>query len=39
MAQKRNKGEIVVKIIAAILAGLMILGVGGTLIYYLVSMV
>lgn len=36
--QKKSKGEIAVKIIAAILAVLMVLGFGATLIFYLVSM-
>ncbi len=35
MAKKHEAGKIFVKIMAALLAGLMILAVSGTLIYYL----
>ena len=35
MSNKKDKSKIFVKIMAAILAGLMILAVAGTLIYYL----
>lgn len=38
MSNKKDKSQIFVKIMAAILAGLMVLAVAGTLIYYLVSM-
>ena len=37
MAQKGNKNKIFVKIVALILAGLMILGVAMTVIYVLLS--
>ncbi len=33
---KKNKSQLFVRIMAAILAGLMVLAVAGTLIYYLV---
>lgn len=36
MSNKKDKSQIFVKIMAAILAGLMVLAVAGTLIYYLV---
>ena len=32
---KRNKTQLFVKIMAAVLAGLMVLATGGTLVYYL----
>ena len=35
---KRNRGELAVKIIAGILALLMIMSVGGTLLFYLIGM-
>lgn len=35
---KKNKGQLFVKIMAAILAGLMLLATAGTLIYYLLAM-
>lgn len=35
---KKTKGEIAVKIMAFILAGLMVLATAGTLIYYLIMM-
>ncbi len=35
---KKNKGQLFVKIMAAILAGLMVLAACGTLIYYLLTM-
>lgn len=35
MSNKKDKSQIFVKIMAAILAGLMVLMAGGTLIYYL----
>ncbi len=35
---KRNKGQLIVRIMAAILAGLMMLAACGTLIFYLLSM-
>lgn len=35
---KRNKGELAVKIIAGILALLMVMSVGGTLLFYLIGM-
>ncbi len=38
MSNKKDKSQIFVKIMAAILAGLMVLAVAGTLIYYLVTM-
>ena len=38
MANKRDKSQIFVKIMAGFLAILMVLGVCGTLIYYLVAM-
>ena len=38
MAKKRDKSQIFVKIMAGFLAALMVLGVGGTLIYYLIAM-
>lgn len=38
MAHKGDKSQIFVKIMAAILAVLMVLGVGGTLLYYLLAM-
>ncbi len=34
---KKNKGQLFVKIMAAVLAGLMVLATCGTLIYYLLS--
>ena len=37
MSNKKDKSQIFVKIMAAILAGLMVLAVAGTLIYYLVT--
>lgn len=37
MNNKKDKSQIFVKIMAAILAGLMILAVAGTLIYYLIG--
>ena len=37
MAQKGNKSQIFVKIMALILAGLMLLSVVGTCIYYLIA--
>lgn len=37
MSNKKDKTQIFVKIMASILAGLMILAVAGTLIYYLIS--
>lgn len=39
MAKKqRDIGKVVTKIMAIFLAALMVLGIGGTLIYYLVAM-
>lgn len=38
VAQKQGKGQWVVKVMAAVLAVLMVLGVGGTLLYYLIAM-
>lgn len=38
MSNKKDKSQIFVKVMAAILAGLMVLAVAGTLIYYLVTM-
>lgn len=39
MAKKqRNIGKIATKVMAIFLAALMVLGIGGTLIYYLVAM-
>lgn len=38
MSNKKDKSQIFVKIMAAILAGLMVPAVAGTLIYYLVTM-
>lgn len=38
MAQRQGKGQWMVKIMAAVLAVLMLLGVGGTLLYYLIAM-
>lgn len=35
---KRNKGGLAVKVIAGILAVLMVMSVGGTLIFYLIGM-
>ena len=35
---KSNKGELAVKIIAGILAVLMVMSVGGTLLFYLIGM-
>lgn len=35
---KKNKGQLFVRIMAAILAGLMLLAACGTLIFYLLSM-
>ena len=35
---KRNRGELAVKLIAGILALLMIMSVGGTLLFYLIGM-
>ncbi len=37
-SNKKNKSQIIVKIIALILAGLMVLTVAGTLVYYLFTM-
>lgn len=37
MNNKKDKSQIFVKIMAAILAGLMVLAVAGTLIYYLIG--
>lgn len=37
MNNKKDKSQIFVKIMAAILAGLMVLAVAGTLIYYLIA--
>ncbi len=37
MSNKKDKAQIFVKIMAAILAGLMMLAVAGTLIYYLIG--
>ena len=37
MNNKKDKSQIFVKIMAAILAGLMLLAVAGTLIYYIVG--
>lgn len=37
MNNKKDKSKIFVKIMAAILAGLMVLAVAGTLIYYIVG--
>ncbi len=37
MNNKKDKSQIFVKIMAAILAGLMVLAVAGTLIYYIVG--
>lgn len=37
MSNKKDKSKIFVKIMAAILAGLMVLAVAGTLIYYLIG--
>lgn len=36
--KKGNKSQVFVKIMAGILAALMVLSVGGTLIYYLIAM-
>lgn len=38
MNNKKDKSQIFVKIMAGILAGIMVLAVAGTLIYYLVTM-
>lgn len=38
MAQKRSKSQFFVKIMAFVLAALMVFGMGGTLLYYLISM-
>lgn len=38
MAQKQGKGQWGVKIMAAVLAILMVFGIGGTLLFYLVAM-
>ncbi len=38
MNNKKDKSQIFVKIMAAILAGLMVLAVAGTLIYYIIRM-
>ncbi len=38
MSQGKNKGQLFVKIMAAILAGLMVIATCGTLIYYLLTM-
>ena len=38
MNNKKDKSQIFVKIMAAILAGLMVLAVAGTLIYYIIGM-
>ena len=35
---KRNKGELAVNVIAGILAVLMVMSVGGTLVFYLIGM-
>lgn len=37
MSNKKDKSQIFVKIMAGILAGLMVLAVAGTLIYYLIA--
>lgn len=37
MSNKKDKSKIFVKIMAAILAGLMVLAVAGTLIYYVIG--
>lgn len=37
MSNKKDKSQIFVKIMAAILAGLMVLAVAGTLIYYIIG--
>ncbi len=37
MNNKKDKSQIFVKIMAAILAGLMVLAVAGTLIYYIIG--
>lgn len=36
MSNKKDKSQIFIRIMAAILAGLMVLAVAGTLIYYLI---
>lgn len=36
--RKLDAGKIFVKIIASVLAGLMVVGIAGTLIYYLIAM-
>jgi hypothetical protein len=36
-ANNKNKGQLFIKIMAGILAGLMVLATAGTLIYYLLS--
>lgn len=38
MAKKGKKGNLFVKITAGVLAALMVVSVGGTLVYYLVGM-
>lgn len=39
MAKKKMEpGKIATKVVALLLAGLMLLGVGGTLIYYLIAL-